>query len=44
MPFSLAERRRTGASEGIDEILYSGFYPRIHDRKLEPRQALGDYF
>ena len=44
LPFSLAERRRTGASDDIDDILYSGFYPRIHDRKLEPRQALGDYF
>ena len=44
LPFSLAERRRTGASESVDDILYSGFYPRIHDRKLEPRQALGDYF
>ncbi len=44
LPFSLAERRQTDASDGIDDILYSGFYPRIHDRKLEPRQALGDYF
>ncbi len=44
LPFSLAERRRAGASDSIDDILYSGFYPRIHDRKLEPRQALGDYF
>ncbi len=44
LPFSLAERRRTGASDRIEDILYSGFYPRIHDRKLEPRQALGDYF
>ena len=44
LPFSLVERRQTGASNGIDDILYSGFYPRIHDRKLEPRQALGDYF
>ena len=44
LPFSLAERQRTGASNGVDDILYSGFYPRIHDRKLEPRQALGDYF
>ena len=28
----------------MDDILYSGFYPRIHDQKLEPRQVLGDYF
>ena len=25
-------------------MLYSGFYPRILDQRLEPRQALGDYF
>ena len=44
LPFSLAERRRAHASANIDDILYSGFYPRIHDQGLEPRQALGDYF
>ncbi len=44
LPFSLAERQRGGASNAIDEILYSGFYPRILDQGLEPRQALGDYF
>ena len=44
LPFSLAERQRTGASGKIDDILYSGFYPRIHDQKLDPQQALGDYF
>ncbi len=43
LPFSMAERQRTGASDAIDDILYSGFYPRIHDQGLEPRQALGDY-
>ena len=44
LPFSLAERRRTGASDVVDDILYSGFYPRILDQGLNPRQALGDYF
>ncbi len=44
LPFSLAERRRTGASDRVDDILYSGCYPRIHDQELEPQQALGDYF
>ena len=43
LPFSVAERRRIGASEAIDDILYSGFYPRILDQGLEPHQALGDY-
>ncbi len=44
LPFSLGELRRTGTRTETDEILYSGFYPRIHDQGLEPRQALGDYF
>ena len=44
LPFSLVECQSAGASDSIDDILYSGFYPRIHDRRLEPRQALGDYF
>ena len=43
LPFSLAERRQTGASGVVDDILHSGFYPRILDQGLDPRQALGDY-
>ena len=43
LPFSLIERQRIGASGAIDDILYSGFYPRILDQRLDPRQALGDY-
>ena len=44
LPFTLAERRQSGASNEMDDILFSGFYPRIHDQGLDPRQALGDYF
>ncbi len=44
LPFSLAERQQTGVSIAVDDMLYSGFYPRIHDQGLVPRQALGDYF
>lgn len=44
LPFSMSERRRTGASDALDEIIFSGFYPRILDQGLDPRQALGDYF
>ena len=25
-------------------LIRTGFYPRIHDRGLDPAQALGDYF
>ena len=44
LPFSLAERARTGSSMAIDDVIFSGFYPRILDQGLDPRQALGDYF
>ena len=44
LPFSLAERQRAGAGNLVDEILYAGFYPRIYDQGLDPRQALSDYF
>lgn len=44
LPFTISERERTGVRGAIDEILYTGFYPRIFDQGLEPRQALGDYF
>ncbi len=44
LPLSLEERRTMGGSDQVDEILFSGFYPRIFDHNLDPRQALGDYF
>lgn len=44
LPFSLQERRRAGVGESLGEIIFGGFYPRILDQRLEPRQALGDYF
>lgn len=44
LPFTLAEREQSGAGGSLDDILYSGFYPRIYDQGIDPRQALGDYF
>ena len=44
LPFSLSERQHSDAGATIDEIIHAGFYPRILDQRLEPRQALGDYF
>lgn len=44
LPFTLAERERAGASGALDDVLYSGFHPRVHDQGIEPRRALGDYF
>lgn len=43
LPFTLAERRLAGAPDAVDEILYSGGYPRILDQGLNPTQALADY-
>jgi hypothetical protein len=44
LPLTLAEWRKGGGSDSIDEMIHCGFYPRILDRGLDPRQALGDYF
>lgn len=44
LPLTIREWRAGGGSSSIDEMIFSGFYPRILDRGLDPRQALGDYF
>ncbi len=47
LPFTLAEVQRLrggAASVNLAQTLLSGFYPRIHDRGLDPSQALADYF
>jgi uncharacterized protein len=47
LPFTLAEvQRLKGRAKPPDlaSTLLTGFYPRIHDRRLNPSQALADYF
>jgi uncharacterized protein len=47
LPFSLAESRRASTKNtppDIDHSIFTGFYPRIHDKQLDPSQALADYF
>lgn len=44
LPFSTEEAALIRPSMMIDELLFTGFYPRIYDQKLHPPQALGDYF
>ena len=44
LPFSLAERRRATSPETVDELLHRGFYPRILDQGLEPREGYAAYF
>lgn len=42
LPFSYAEIYGTKAMP-IDKTLFTGFYPRIHDKKLNPTEALSFY-
>lgn len=44
LPFSIDEALELRPGLGPDEMLYTGFYPRIYDQGLDPTQALGDYF
>ncbi|CAN7173026.1 ATP-binding protein [Variovorax sp. LjRoot130] len=44
LPFSLAEVAQIHPVPELSQTLLTGFYPRIHDRGLDPSQALGDYF
>jgi len=49
-PLSLAAigrslpRKRAAATGGLMEALFTGFYPRIHDKRLEPGRWLADYY
>lgn len=42
LPFSYAEIYSDKAKP-IDKVLFTGFYPRIHDKKLNPFEALSFY-
>lgn len=44
LPFSIEEIKASFSSQDVDHLLYSGFYPRIWDKHLNPTQVLGDYF
>ncbi len=46
MPFTLKERYGNQGPQGIpdlDHILFSGFYPPVHDRDLDPRTWYANY-
>lgn len=43
LPLSMEELAAIETDPEIDELLLSGFYPRIHDVGLDPTRALGDY-
>ena len=44
LPFSMAEAMQLSPLYNIDALLYTGFYPRIYDQRINPTQALADYF
>lgn len=47
LPFTAAEALRANrhaVDVDLPQVLLTGFYPRIHDRGLDPTQALADYF
>ena len=45
LPFTLAEAQTLRPTPlDLPQTLLTGFYPRIHDRQLNPSQALADYF
>lgn len=43
LPFSYAELYAPSSAVSLNRLLYAGFYPRIHDRKLNPTEALSFY-
>jgi len=44
LPLSLTELQRHGLDADPDTHLFTGSYPRIYDKNLNPTQAMGDYF
>lgn len=43
LPLSLEELQSSGSSITLEEMLFSGFYPRIHDEKLDPSDVMRFY-
>lgn len=44
LPFTVQEVCSNYGDMDVENLIYHGFYPRIYDQKLNPTQALGDYF
>ena len=42
LPFSYSEIYKN-KNINIEQVLYTGFYPRIHDKELNPTEALSSY-
>jgi predicted AAA+ superfamily ATPase len=44
LPLSLEELSLEKIPSAIDRIIQTGFYPRIHDKGLNPSEAMANYF
>lgn len=44
LPLSYKELYSWGQTPDLSTMLHAGFYPRIHDRKLDPTEAMSFYF
>ncbi len=44
LPLSLSELPERKSQSDIDTLILSGFYPRVHQRQLNPYRAMRDYF
>jgi len=43
LPFSIAELGLSARRMGLNELMWKGFYPKIHDRKVSPTDELSFY-
>lgn len=43
LPFSFGEIYNRSNAPSLDELLYTGFFPRVHDKHLNPTEALSFY-
>ena len=44
LPLSIEELTQAGVPLSSNHLILNGFYPRIHNQKLNPTRVLGDYF
>jgi predicted AAA+ superfamily ATPase len=44
LPFSLSEIKNYPQTENIDQLIWTGSYPAIYDRSLDPREWYADYY
>lgn len=44
LPFSFKELKQYKYNHSLEEFIYNGFYPRVHDQKLNPSSAYKNYY